>query len=74
MRARRKIDDDVLQAAKALASAEQKTIGEVISGLARNGSAPRPQLADESGFPVFSVSKDAPPITPDRVKQAEDVD
>jgi hypothetical protein len=50
------IEDDVLEAARSLAEAEGKSVGEVISELARRGLAPQRQEAVEGGFPVFSVS------------------
>lgn len=64
------IDEDVLEAARSLSEAEGKSLGEMISELARRGLAPRPQIATEEGFPVFSVSSGAKPITLDIVKKA----
>lgn len=72
MRTTLKIDDDVLAAARSLADAEEKTMGEVISELARRGLRPRPQVAAHQGFPVFSVSADAAPITLETVRRALD--
>jgi hypothetical protein len=66
------IDDDVLQAARSIATAESKSIGSALSELARNGLAPRRQSKTRSGFPVFEVSRDAPPITLEHVKDALD--
>jgi hypothetical protein len=68
------IDDDVLEAARSLAHAEQRSVGDVLSDLARRGLAPRPRFAVRSGFPVFEVSPDAPPITSERVREALDED
>jgi hypothetical protein len=64
------IDDDVLEAARSLSRAEGKSLGEVISELARRGLAPRPQRAAEDGFPVFSVPSGAKPITLEIVHKA----
>jgi len=64
------IDDDVLEAARSLSEAEGKSLGEVISELVRRGLAPRPQGATEKGFPVFSVSPGAKPITIEMVQKA----
>ena len=72
MRTTLKIDDDVLAAARSLADVEEKTVGEVISELARKGLRPRPQLATARGFPVFSVPADASPITLETVRRALD--
>lgn len=41
MRTTLSIDDDILAAARALAEAQQRSLGEVISDLARKGLAPR---------------------------------
>ncbi|HTW97381.1 MAG TPA: hypothetical protein VMD59_01315, partial [Acidimicrobiales bacterium] len=67
------LDDDVIGAARALARGEQRSLGEVVSDLARRGLAPRMVVIDdEDGFPVFHVGPDAPPITPDMVQGALD--
>lgn len=66
------IEDDVLEAARSLAETEQKSLGEVISALARRGLAPQRQEAVEEGFPVFSVSPGAKPITLEMVHRALD--
>jgi len=70
MKASLQIDDDVYKAAERLASVEKRSVDEVLSDLARRGlDAERGQM--EAGrFPVFSVSKDSPPITLDTVKAA----
>lgn len=72
MRTTLRIDDDVLEAAKSLARSSEKTVGEVISELARRGLAPVPQSESEEGFPVFSVPAEARPITPEMVRRALD--
>jgi len=64
------IEDDVLEAARSLAEAERKSLGEVISALARRGLAPQSQEAVDEGFPVFSVSPEAKPITLEMVQRA----
>jgi len=72
MRTTLRIDDDVLAAAKSVARSTDRSIGEVISELARRGLAPTPQEATEEGFPVFAVSAGAKPITPEMVRRALD--
>ena len=72
MRTTLALDDDVLTAAKAIAQQTNRTIGKVVSDLARRGLAPRRQSKTRSGFPVFDVAPDAPPITLEMVKQALD--
>jgi len=64
------LEDDVLSAARHLAKARGKTLGQVISELARKGLAPRPLDLTEEGFPVFVVPPDAKPITQEMVRRA----
>ncbi len=71
MRTTLSIDDDVLAAARSLARREGRPLGEVISALARRGLAPRSELAERSGFPVFAVAAGASPLTPERVREAD---
>lgn len=74
MRTTLQIDDDILNAARSLAETEQRSLGEVISSLARRGLAPQPQEDSDHGFPVFSVPADATPITPQMVRRAAEDD
>jgi hypothetical protein len=67
------LDEDVAAAARAIARQEQRSLGQVISELARRGLAPRIDAIDErNGFPVFQVEPDAPPITDEMVRNALD--
>jgi len=67
------IDDDVLEAARSLARLEGKTIGEIVSELARRGLRPEPGAAKgPGGFPVFRVSEKAPPLTIEIVHDADE--
>lgn len=70
MRTTLSLDEDILDAARSLSEAEGRSLGEVISDLARRGLAPRPETSEENGFPVFSVSPGARPITLDMVRKA----
>jgi hypothetical protein len=73
MRTTLNLDDDVAAAARALARTERRSLGQVVSELARRGLAPRQiELDDEDGFPVFRVDADAPLITPDMVQAGLD--
>lgn len=49
---------------------EEKSVGQVISELARKGLRPAPQEETEEDFPVFSVPAGARPITPEMVRRA----
>ena len=70
MRTTLRIEDEVLRAARSLADSEGKTVGQVISELARKGLAPRLEEATEGDLPVFSVPENATPITPEMVRRA----
>jgi hypothetical protein len=73
MRTTLAIDDDVLAAAKEMAATEGKSVGEVISTLARN--AMRPALArraTRNGVPLLPVRPGAPRVTSEMVRQLEE--
>jgi hypothetical protein len=72
MRTTLKIDADILNAARQIAAAKSKSIGEVISELARRGLEPRGREGKRGGFPVFQVSKGAAPLVPEDVRRDED--
>lgn len=73
MRTTLDIDEDVLAAARELASEGRRSLGAVISELARRGLTPA--RVDTSGrFPVFISPAGAPPITPEMVRRALDED
>lgn len=67
------IDDDVLEVARDIARAQRRSLGEVISGLARRGLRPGSRIAYRgNGAPHFVVSSDARPISADDVARALD--
>jgi negative regulator of replication initiation len=72
MRTTLSLDSDILSAARQIAAAKSKSIGEVISDLARRGLEARGKVATRQGFPVFQVSKGASPLTPEDVRRDED--
>lgn len=73
MRTTLDIDDDVATAARELATGERRSLGSVISELARRGLTPaRIETAD--GLPVIRVPAGTPPITPAMVRRALDED
>jgi hypothetical protein len=69
MRTTLAIDDDVLAQAREIAAAEGRSLGAVISALARRSLAPL-AIASSEGFPVFDVPSDAPTITMSDVNRA----
>jgi len=73
MRTTLDIDDDVIAAARELAAGERRSLGAVISALARRGLTPA-QVEAEDGLPVIRVPAGTPPITPEMVRRALDED
>ena len=70
MRTTLAIDDDVLSAAKELAEMENKSVGEVISALARRALAPaESKIKIRNGVPLLQVRKGAPRVTSELVHQ-----
>jgi len=64
------IDDDVLSAAKEMAAMENKSIGQVISDLARRALTPTElKLKTRNGVPLLRVRKGAPPVSSELVQQ-----
>jgi len=73
MRTTLNLDEDVMEAARALADSEGRPLGQIVSELARRGLAPREtRFGDEEGFPVFNVGQAAPAITGEMVDAALD--
>lgn len=73
MRTTLTIDDDVLAAARGLAARQHKTVGEVISALARQ--ALKPSTANRkmrNGVPLLLVRSGAPAVTPELVNHLRD--
>ncbi|MBA3748398.1 MAG: antitoxin [Solirubrobacterales bacterium] len=73
MRTTFEIDDDVLAAARELAALERRSLGSVISELARRGLTPA-QVLVEGSLPVIRIPAGSPPITPEMVRRALDED
>jgi Ribbon-helix-helix protein, copG family len=74
MRTTLSIDDDILAAAKHLAAREHKSVGEVISALARQGLArsSRAPKVERNGIPLLPSRKRATPITLELVNRLRD--
>lgn len=73
MRTTLEIDDDVVAAARELAAAERRSLGSVISDLARRGLTPA-RVEAEGDLPVIRVPAGTPVITPEMVRRALDED
>ena len=72
MRTTLTLDPDILSAARQIAAAKSKSIGEVISELARRGLEARVKVGTRQGFPVFQVAQGTAPLTPDDVHKDDD--
>jgi len=74
MRTTLAIDDDIMATAKHLAQREHKSVGAVISALARRGME-RETLAcsqQRNGVPLLPRRQGASPVTPELVNQLRD--
>ena len=60
------LDDDVFEAAQALVRASGKSLGQVLSQLARRGLRAQDDYATRTGLPVFPVRGNSPIIPSDR--------
>jgi hypothetical protein len=73
MRTTLTIDDDVLAAAKEMAATERKSVGEVISALARQAMCPAPsRRTTRNGVPLLPVRPGAPRVTSELVRQLQE--
>jgi hypothetical protein len=73
MRTTLAIDDDVLAAAKGLAEQQGRSLGEVISSLARRGLQPRsPPSKTRNGLPLLPVGSAAKPVNLELVNRLRD--
>lgn len=72
MRTTLDLDDEVLAAARRIAAARSKSLGQVVSELARRGLERRPAITTTRGFPVFRVPKNVRPLTLEDVRRDED--
>ena len=75
MRTTLAIDDDVLAAAKHLAEREHKSVGEVISILARQGLAKGTRCTRpvRNGVPLLPTRKGGTPVTLELVNQLREI-
>lgn len=71
MRTTLDIDDDVVAAARELAASERRSLGAVISELARSGLTPA-RVEAEGELPVIRVPTGTPALTPEMVRRALD--
>jgi hypothetical protein len=73
MRTTLSIDDDILAAARELAAKQHKSIGEVLSSLAREALTPPKQTRrTRNGVPLLPVGPNAVPVTLELVNRLRD--
>ena len=73
MRTTLTIDDDVLAAAKEMASRQQKTVGEVISALSRQAlQRDVRQRKYRNGIPLLPIQPNAMPVTTEYINKLRD--
>ena len=73
MRTTLNLDDDVVAAARELAADQRRSLGAVISELARRGLTPA-QVEIAGDLPMIRVPAGTPPISPEMVRRALDED
>lgn len=73
MRTTLSLDPDVVAAARELAASQNRSLGSVISELARKGLTPA-QVDSGGDIPVIRVPAGTAPITPEMVRRALDED
>ena len=72
MRTTLDIDDHVLAVARTLSREQGRSLGSIVSDLARRGLADRHSTSASTGLPTFDVRPDAHPITAEMVREAMD--
>lgn len=73
MRTTLAIDDDVLSVAREIAATERRSVGEVISVLARKGLGPVPsELRTRNGIPLLPASPGARRVTSELVRRLDE--
>jgi hypothetical protein len=66
--------EDGASTASAMSRIDGRSVGAVLSDLARAGLRPQARSGPRAGFPTFAVPADAAPITADDVARAFDDD
>ena len=72
MRTTLSLDDDVLLAAKAIAGQQGRSLGDVVSELARRTLQRPVAKAERNGIPLLTSRSDSPPVTMDLVNALRD--
>ena len=64
------IDDRILEIARASSRAQGRSLGSIVSELARRGLAERHWTSAQMGLPTFDVRPDSRPITLEMIREA----
>jgi hypothetical protein len=72
MRTTLNLEEDVLRALRSLARERGESLGAVASRLIREALRPPSRVTYSADFPVFTVREDAPPLTPEMVREAQE--
>lgn len=72
MRTTLALDDDVLTAAKAIARQTDRTIGQVVSDLARRALRPPVEMVERNGIPLLAVRAPGVIVTAEIVNALRD--
>jgi hypothetical protein len=72
MRTTLTIDDDVLAAAKELAARERRSVGEILSDLARRSLQREAPSRERNGIPLLPLREPGTIVTPDLVNRLRD--
>jgi hypothetical protein len=73
MRTTLAIDDDVLAAAKEMAATQRKSVGEILSALARQAMRPaQSNHKTRNGVPLLSIRPNAHRVTSELVRQLQE--
>ncbi len=72
MRTTLKLDEDILAAARALAAQQGRSLGEVVSELARKGLAPAAAAQTRNGIRLMPVRPNAKPTGLEVINQLRD--
>ena len=72
MRTTLDIEDDVLLAAKELAQQRRRSVGGVISDLARQALTPKSAVEERNGIPLFPRRPDSGLVTTELVNELRD--
>ena len=72
MRTTLDIDDDILHAVEGIAAQSGKSIGKVLSELARSALGDLSHIGTRNGFPLFEIRADSETVTLEQINELRD--